>query len=142
VQPRFLCSDSGTVRTVPAINVVRILEKNAPRNLMLLYGGRTTCTDQYVRHVPSICVLLYGQNKYNKVGRTKSVLYGFFLAADLPRNSCPSLLWNSVPLFCCKPFFRKLETSLLLLSLNLSISPRKNDFSFGLFPPLESLSDF
>jgi hypothetical protein len=30
---------------------------------------------------------------------------------------------------------------LLLLSLNFSISPRKNEFSFGLFTPLESLSD-
>jgi hypothetical protein len=37
---------------------------------------------------------------------------------------------------------QKIETLLLfLLSLNLSISPRKNEFSFGLFPPLESLSD-
>jgi hypothetical protein len=38
---------------------------------------------------------------------------------------------------------QKIETSLLLLlSLNLSKSHGKNDFSFGLFPPLESLSDF
>jgi hypothetical protein len=37
---------------------------------------------------------------------------------------------------------QKMETLLLfLLSLNLSISPRKNESSFGLFPPLESLSD-
>jgi hypothetical protein len=55
-----------------------------------------------------------------------------------------------VPLFCLEirasflllSSSQKKETLLLfLLSLNLSISPRKNEFVFGLFPPLESLSD-
>jgi hypothetical protein len=36
---------------------------------------------------------------------------------------------------------KKWKLSLLLLSLNLSISLGKNELSFGLFPPLESLSD-
>jgi hypothetical protein len=56
----------------------------------------------------------------------------------------------SVPSFALKnrafsllPFpLQKIETLLLfLLSLNLSISHGKNEFVFGLFPPLESLSD-
>jgi hypothetical protein len=64
------------------------------------------------------------------------------LAVDLPRNSCPSLPWKSCHFFAAKPSSENWKLLLLLLSLNLSISPRKNDFSFGLFPPLESLSDF
>jgi hypothetical protein len=53
-----------------------------------------------------------------------------------------SLSWKSCPFFLLQTLLQKWETLLLfLLSLNLSNSHGKNEFVFGLFPPLESLSD-
>jgi hypothetical protein len=91
--------------------------------------------------VPSICVLLYGQNKCNKFWPYQIRTVRILLAADLPRNPCPALPWNSCHFFAALSSSEKWKLLLLLLSLNLSISLGKNDFSFGLFPPLESLSD-
>jgi hypothetical protein len=74
--------------------------------------------------------------------RTKSVPYGFISPAGCLEIRAQLLPWKSCHFFAANPSSENWKLLLLLLSLNLSISPRKNDFSFGLFPPLESLSDF
>jgi hypothetical protein len=86
-------------------------------------------------------VLLSMLNKYSKLCCPKSVPYGLFNAVgclDLRAQLCLENRASSL-----LPFpLQKIETLLLfLLSLNLSISHGKNEFVFGLFPPLESLSD-
>jgi hypothetical protein len=63
------------------------------------------------------------------------------LAAVLPRSLCPSLPWNSCHFFAENPSSENGNFLLFLLSLNLPNSHGKNEFVFGLFPPLESLSD-
>jgi hypothetical protein len=65
---------------------------------------------------------------------------------DFPPAGCLeiralALPWNSCHFFAAFSSSEKWKLLLLLLSLNLSNSLGKNDFSFGLFPPLESLSD-
>jgi len=65
-----------------------------------------------------------------------------FFFCWLPRFSCCFFVLEIVPLFLLQTLLQKWETLLLfLLSLNLSNSHGKNEFVFGLFPPLESLSD-
>ena len=80
-------------------------------------------------------------NRYRNFCCIKSVPYGLINAAgclDLCAQLCLENRASSL-----LPFpLQKIETLLLfLLSLNLSISHGKNEFVFGLFPPLESLSD-
>ena len=88
-----------------------------------------------------ICVQICAQNRYNKCCCTKSVPYGLFNAAGCLEIRASSLPWNSC-LFSAAFFFSENGNPLLfLLSLNLSNSLGKNEFVFGLFPPLESLSD-
>jgi hypothetical protein len=77
-----------------------------------------------------------------KCCRTKSVPYRFISPAGYLEIHAQLLPWKSCHFFATNPSSENWKLLLLLLSLNLSISPRKNDFSFGLFPPLESLSDF
>jgi hypothetical protein len=73
--------------------------------------------------VPSICVLLYGQNKCNKFGRTKSVLYGFFLlliCLEIRALLCLGIRATFLLLFLLR---KKMETSpSLALSQSLNLS--------------------
>jgi hypothetical protein len=85
------------------------------------------------------CAVVRPEQKL-KCGCTKSVQYGFILLLICLEIRALALPWNSCHFFAAFSA-QKIETSLLLLSLNLSISLGKNDFSFGLFPPLESLTD-
>ena len=116
------------------------LEKRA-QNLLQPYDCRTTCTEQLMLPNASICVLFWVYNRYRNPCCIKSVPYGLINAAgclDLRAQLCLENRASSL-----LPFpLQKIETLLLfLLSLNLSISHGKNEFVFGLFPPLESLSD-
>jgi hypothetical protein len=121
---------------------------------------RTDCTD-FWKFVPRICCSCTAAvrtvrtkknifffvlravecNRYRNLCCIKSVPYGLINAAgclDLRAQLCLENRASSL-----LPFpLQKIETLLLfLLSLNLSISHGKNEFVFGLFPPLESLSD-
>jgi hypothetical protein len=139
--PQILCSDSRTVRTVTAINVVRFSRKLCPEINAVVRRPY----DLYGLINAAVCLVLHAALCPEQVQKTHPYqihTVRIYISCWLPRNPCPAFVLEIVPLICCKPFFRKLETSLLLLSLNLSISLGKNDFSFGLFPPLESLSDF
>jgi hypothetical protein len=122
---------------------------------------RTDCTDctDFWKFVPRICCsctaavrtvknIFFSRfaccgvcNRYRNLCCIKSVPYGLINAAgclDLRAQLCLENRASSL-----LPFpLQKIETLLLfLLSLNLSISHGKNEFVFGLFPPLESLSD-
>ena len=72
----------------------------------------------------------------------ESVQYGFFFTVGCLEIRALALPWNSCHFFAAFSSSKKWKLSLLLLSLNLSISLGKNELSFGLFPPLESLSDW
>jgi hypothetical protein len=49
-----------------------------------------------------------------------------YISCWLPRNSCPTFVLKIVPLLCCKPFFRKWETSpSLALSQSLNLSKKE-----------------
>jgi len=109
------------------------------QNLLLLYGGCTDCTDCNFFFFRFACCGVC--NRYRNLCCIKSVPYGLINAAgclDLRAQLCLENRASSL-----LPFpLQKIETLLLfLLSLNLSISHGKNEFVFGLFPPLESLSD-
>jgi hypothetical protein len=107
------------------------------QNLLLLYGGRTDCNFFFFFRFACCGVC----NRYRNLCCIKSVPYELINAAgflDLCAQLCLENRASSL-----LPFpLQKIETLLLfLLSLNLSISHGKNEFVFGLFPPLESLSD-
>jgi hypothetical protein len=61
--------------------------------------------------VPSICVLLYEQNKCNKFWPYQIRTVRILFAADLPRNPCPALPWNSCHFFAALSSSEKMETS-------------------------------
>jgi hypothetical protein len=66
-----------------------------------------------------VFVLLYDQNRYNKFGRTKSVLYGFFFTAGCLEIRALVLPWNSC-LFSAA--FSSQKNRNFLFSCSLSIS--------------------
>jgi hypothetical protein len=115
IVPRFYCNCTAAVRTVRTFKCALSALKN---------------------------VLFCVQNKYRKNPAVPNPYRTDLLTLLAASKSVLSLCLGNRATSLLKTLLQKMETfSFFLLSLNLSISPRKNDFSFGLFPPLESLSD-
>ena len=155
--PRILCMNltERNYKTAPSISVPRLPYSTACPELMLCDllwkscpengSSRTAAVQLYgwvnapsLPRFPCCCVCW----NWTVCSAVPNPYRTDFFFCWLPRFPCCFFVLEIVPLFLLQTLLQKWETLLLfLLSLNLSNSHGKNEFVFGLFPPLESLSD-